>query len=324
VAALFFASEVAVMLRRARGLLLEARMPQNLGATEPFRRRDHDSGVVHSTAFWRSGWRRLAVALVSLLLRVDLVHASCAPPAPRLVWSYPADGGRDVPTNSRIFFLSTGVNVASTGIQVNGQTVTAEDARPGFGPTLMPRTEYEVVVPATRQDAAASTPINLSFHFTTGDGPGPNAPPATPTVSRVWPTTTRTLSEACQAAVSAMDCFDTGQNTHLVFETAVRPVAFYIVPESSGSIPWTMLWPGDCGDPEVFVDSQSACTGRYRVVAVGPTGATSSAQASCNVSAMPGGCALGSSGTPSQASGLAIFASVLAGSTWLARRRVRR
>ena len=43
---------------------------------------------------------------------------------------------------------------------------------------------------------------------------------------RLWlsATTSRPLSNPCQSVVHAMDCFDTGQDTHLVFETEARCV----------------------------------------------------------------------------------------------------
>lgn len=73
-----------------------------------------------------------------------------------------------------------------------------------------------------------------------------------------------------------MDCFDTGQATHLIFETDAKPVVFIV---AGDEVPWTMAWPGECGAPEIFVRE---CSGVHTVYAVSATGEASSQEVNCS------------------------------------------
>jgi hypothetical protein len=207
------------------------------------------------------------------LLAAKPARASCAAPAPAIVWSYPADGQTDVPTNARVFVLP---NLGAFGAEVtfNGQSADKpiEDDRFGYAPQLEPYTRYVVGV------SSDPTLPPVTFSFTTGAGPGPDDPPPPLSISGVTQTPVRALSPLCAQAVAAMDCFDTGQSTHVVFETTAQPVAFFVGQIDGNSIPWSMTWPGECGSPEVFVTS---CMGSYRVYAVGATGLATTADATC-------------------------------------------
>lgn len=206
-------------------------------------------------------------------------RANCAEPVPKLIWSYPADGATDVPTNARIFVLPSGPGPLQTPIEVNGVPIATEPGGYGFAASMNPNTDYEVVV---RSNGSLGSVTPLRFRFRTGDGPAANEAPAVPVVARVSRASVRTLAPLCQAALQAMDCFDTGQDTHLVFETPVRPVVFFIEPISKSQIPWAMQWPGDCGDPEIFINGRfPGCPGDHRIVAVGPTGESAATTVLC-------------------------------------------
>jgi MYXO-CTERM domain-containing protein len=86
----------------------------------------------------------------------------------------------------------------------------------------------------------------------------------------------RPLSTLCQSVVHAMDCFDTGQDTHLVFGLESRPFLWIVerVPKLDGESPVFTLWPGECGQPEVFVPGSgiATCDHQYRIHALEGTG----------------------------------------------------
>jgi hypothetical protein len=222
-------------------------------------------------------------ALASLALFFPRpASATCFLPQPKIVWSYPADGEVDVPTNARIFVLGTSYPPLGAALIVNGVLVHPDESKPGIGPVLAPHTEYVVALePSTRYPDVVA-----SFRFTTGAGPvAPELPPL-PTVFRTILTQRRALSPECTAAVNTMDCFDTGQDTHLVFETTARPLLFIVVPlPGTRSVPWAIAWPGTCGDPEVFIASgnvhPSCSNNGHRIWSVSRTGELRTADPSC-------------------------------------------
>jgi hypothetical protein len=197
-------------------------------------------------------------------------YASCAEPPAKLVWSYPEDGASDVPTNAHIFY-ETSLGSRVQEVSVNGVVLstTVPPGGPfGLAPVLEPNTAYVVGLKIRETD-------HLTFSFKTGAGIAGGGPPAPFEVKGITPAPTRELSPRCAEAVAAMDCFDTGQNTHLIFNTDASPVAFFV---SSRSLPWNMSWPGQCGAPEVFVRE---CAGPYTIYAVSATGETSVSEVDC-------------------------------------------
>jgi hypothetical protein len=223
----------------------------------------------------------LAPALLGALARPAPAQASCVLPPSRVIWSSPADGEVGVGTNARVFVMTSSYGELEK-ITVNGQPVfRAIDGSFGFPAPLTPSARHEVRI-------AANNPADppLSFTFTTAAGPTPVPAPVAPQVSRLTALSSRPLSETCTAAWEQVDCYDTGQNSHLVFETTVRPLLFLIERRnslSSGRV--TKLWPGACGDPEVYTHERdgTTCGGDvYRIGAVDLTGAVLWAAAPCN------------------------------------------
>jgi hypothetical protein len=260
---------------------------------------------------------RLAAAVLAVLaLTGRAAYGSCAAPAPMIIWSYPADGQTDVPTNAGIFFLTT-LGAAAGGATINGSALAIEGGHFGYRPPLTPQTDYVVAV-----GPASAAPIQL--RFTTGAGPQPVPPPTVPTVTRVTASHDRALSDDCRAAWNAMDCFDTGQDTHVIFETEAHPLFFVVEPlQGATSVPWPITWPGSCGNPEIYVGSDNGrprCHGAHRIHAVSITGESASADIDCDVAlgAVPdGGAAIGGTGK-SSSSGCAIAFERARPSAWIA------
>ncbi len=292
-------------------------------------------GKTSTHRFDRQSWTALLAlgAAALTFLRADGADASCVAQPPRLVWSYPPDGAVDVPTNARLFYL-TALSGRRSTLEVNGKAPPADP--PGDGPpygrglALEPRTRYTVTI---KVEGYGSEPEStLSWTFTTGDGPAPASLPRTLAINRITALPERELSPVCEQAWQAMDCFDTGQDTHVVFETDARPVMFFVLPLGSGSsVPWTIGWPGVCGSPEVYVREASGCRGPHRIFAVAHTGEAVTTDVECNAQP-PGtpwspatgdahGCAIGA--RTSGSSPIATVPLALACAWILARRRRR-
>ncbi|MCB9626828.1 MAG: hypothetical protein H6725_05615 [Sandaracinaceae bacterium] len=94
----------------------------------------------------------LAVGIALALSVTSRASASCVPPDPAIVWSYPAEGATDIPVDARIF-LRLNTYSRPTSITVNG--VVVNWAGPGsavedmFSPgPLTPNTAYLVTTTA--------------------------------------------------------------------------------------------------------------------------------------------------------------------------------
>lgn len=216
-----------------------------------------------------------ALAVVAAASGLALpAHASCVGPMPSIVWSYPRDGQTEVPTNATIWLLLSSWHRPPT-ISLDGKELPVNAFGFGYLPTepLAPSTNHVITLAAPGPSGA---PVSLSLRFTTASGETEREPPAVPTVTSVVASQARPLDLVCQGVVHAMDCFDTGQDTHLMFVTEGRPLLWIVerIPQAMGESPRFDLWPGECQVPEIFVhDSVSrACGARYRLHAIEGTG----------------------------------------------------
>jgi hypothetical protein len=198
-------------------------------------------------------WTAAAFTAVVVFLSVlcpQRALAQCNPPPFTIVWSYPADAATDAPTNSVLWVL-TSTSIAT--VSVDGQQATAGELPFSFKPAdiLAPLTEHTVV--ATALDAYGG-PTSATFRFTTAIGPQPAMVPGQTHGVVVQSLPTHSFDQLCQGALNAMACNDTGQDAHLVFHTTDRPLLWLIEPQPviAGETPTTTLWPGACGDPDVF------------------------------------------------------------------------
>ena len=198
-----------------------------------------------------------------------------------VVWSYPKDGDTDIPTNVTLWLLLSNWQRPAK-VLLDGQEVPVDAFGFGYRPPapLAPSSPHELSVQAGTQ-----APVTLTIRFTTASGETERELPMVPKVQAVTATSSRPLSTLCQSVVHAMDCFDTGQDTHLIFETEVRPFLWIVekVPMAMGESPVFTLWPGECELPEVFLDSSAArtCSRQYRLHAVEGTGLKASGQPFC-------------------------------------------
>jgi len=178
-------------------------------------------------------------------------EASCVPPVFDVIWSYPADGQSDVPTNAQVVMLTT-LGSWSSKATLNGVDLAEGADRYRFTtPTLAANTTHTLVVsPRGEMSGAVKT-----LTFRTGSGPMASHPPE-PESSQQVETGKRTLDAVCARALAAGDCYDTGQDEYLTFHTAHAPVAWVVdFLNDRGASTWTNLWPGACGSPEVLVHS---------------------------------------------------------------------
>jgi hypothetical protein len=265
-------------------------------------------------------WTTVILTLAAATAAAGHAHAKCVLPVPSIVWSFPADGATDVPTNARVVVLTSMAGQTPAKIVVNGVPVSASSVPYSFEPVLEPNKEHVVTFAV-----GLSQPVQLGFRFTTGAGPAPAPAPGRPKVERQTTSTTRDLSPACAAALQVSGCFDTGENTHLVFETTSRPLYWLIERKPGGTGDWQAptLWPGECGSPEDFIHDHQLRgfdPTRYRLTAVTLAGQTAATEV-----VGPGGglgCAAGGRG-PGGAAPLAALLVVAAASLRLARRRRR-
>jgi hypothetical protein len=220
--------------------------------------------------------RTLPAALVAAgALTPQAAQASCAEPTPALVWSYPKDGETDVPTNITLWVLLSNWHKPGK-VLLDGKELPVNGVGYGYRPLepLSPSSPHEITIVAS--PPAVEPPVTLTIRFTTASSETENEVPMVPMVQSVSATQTRPLTNLCQSVVHAMDCFDTGQTTHLVFNTEARPFLWIVerMPMLMGESPVFTLWPGECEVPEIYVNPADAsrCTYQYRLHAVEGTG----------------------------------------------------
>jgi hypothetical protein len=224
-----------------------------------------------------------ACALIAALASPPLAGAACLTPAPTVVWSYPAEGQLDVPTNAAVWLLLSNGHTPEV-VFIDEQPVPANEVGVGFQPPqpLAPGAHLLSFL-ATPEDA--DLPVQLTLRFTTGAGPSEEEPPEAPFVTGITVPTMRALAPRCQAAVQAMGCADTGADTHLVFANPAAPLLWIVerVPAVMDETPVFTAWPGDCGLPELFTREsvKRSCGHRYRLHAAGPTGLRSTGKPVC-------------------------------------------
>jgi hypothetical protein len=217
----------------------------------------------------------IASLMVAALAGPAPARATCALPPAELVWSYPADGQSDVPTNATIWILLP--NWTQPGsVSLDGVEIPVNGFGFGYVPEqpLAPSSPHQVTFRAT--SARVQPPVDLTIRFTTGPGPAEAKQPSAPAVLWASASATRDLTPACQRVLDAMECFDTGPRFHLIFTTEAMPLLWIIeaVGNDPTAAPSFELWPGSCGLPEVFVEDADtrACNRHYRLHALTEAG----------------------------------------------------
>jgi hypothetical protein len=220
---------------------------------------------------------RTIVLLVSIILGWSAqASASCAGPALELLWSYPAQGEASVPVNAELWALVPYGWTQKT-VRLDGQTlgVTAAFEAPGVVHVVPGELQAESDHTLQLEFAdSQGTTESLTLAFRTGSTRAER--PAAPIVERSFEKRETALGlnlSTCPDIIAAQDCYDTGPNALLLFETrGDKPLAWLV----DGR-----LLPARCEDPQVYrhvSDPSQLCVA---LRAVGPGGLTSAAPQSC-------------------------------------------
>jgi len=194
----------------------------------------------------------LALAVGTVLVGRS-VQASCTAPPSSILWSQPADGATNVPTNVVLWVLP--VSAGELEVSLDGAKLAASADRFSYElGELAPNTTYTVAF----DFGGRVLPVHFEQSFSTGSGPADAQPAAAPgavTASRQahseWP-----RSDFCDSVLWAQGCYDTGQDTHFLFEPEGSATA-WLIREDDGPqgarVP--VLWPAECGTPNLFAHS---------------------------------------------------------------------
>ena len=207
------------------------------------------------------GWRRnvgkavMALPLVTVAV-VPSARAACLPPPAAIVWSSPAQGETNVPTNADLWLLITAWSGPSRVLR-GGVELPQSSLRYGYDlGELAPNTQYRLQIEASEYDDVLDTfvPKTLELSFTTGAGGLQADPGAEPGAMRLAIGASDLLSPACNAAVAAQDCFDAGQDTFFVMHPS-GAARGWLIERASGENRLFDLWPGECGAPRLYSSS---------------------------------------------------------------------
>lgn len=215
----------------------------------------------------RRGYRVGAALCLAAAMAPRTADASCAQPEAELLWSYPAGGQQDVPTNADLWLLVSGWSELRVTLDGAELPSLAGGRGRDLG-SLAPNTEHSVSIERLWSGFPAEQPLEL--RFTTGPGPAPDGPPSAPGEVVATIHAERPLSALCESVLQTQDCFDTGQNTYFQFEPSGAAQAWLI--ESAGTYNGVNLWPADCGPPQLYLYAESRpCVTLH---AIDETGAT--------------------------------------------------
>jgi hypothetical protein len=193
--------------------------------------------------------RFVAIAAVTIVAAAP-ARAACLEEAAEVLWSLPAPGDIDVPSNTKIWIVTS---LISRGLLVEVDGVAAQrdsEHLAPFDPGSLAPGEHSVDVSVFEPDGTRS--LIQSFTFTSSETIEDVA--SAPRASRIERVSERPLSDACARALRASDCFDSGQDTHFVVDaTEARG---HLVTASFVDYPGELqrkIWPGECGSPEAFL-----------------------------------------------------------------------
>lgn len=206
-------------------------------------------------------WRTLiglGVAVLAWSVAREPAHASCAAPPPKVLWTYPADGDRDVPIDSVLWVISNAWGAPSLAT-LNGKPLDAMQSdgvfdAVSFAPgTLQPDTSYVLHLEysswAADLDAGDSPAYDVAFQT----GSSRSKAPPKPFVAGYRASSGLDAMHPCADVIAAQDCFDQGQNTLLAFDVVGDGALAWLV---NGELTGRTLWPQRCGDPALFTDQR--------------------------------------------------------------------
>jgi hypothetical protein len=254
-------------------------------------------GMAH--AFHTSAWRHEVTKASTVLLALIAVvtwcaaprsaSASCASPTTTLLWSYPADGATDVPTDAVFWMVSGRQPVQATlddeplVIEAATEAAAVSSIDPG---ALAADTDYVLRVEyasarAVSPDAGAVATFEIAFHT----GTAKRTQPSVPTVTAHHILAIDRPVPRCRDVAAAQGCFDTG-NAAIEFDvSADRDAIAWLV--QAGSTEESTLWPNRCGQPTLIIRTQNCIDIR----ALGVGGKLSAPTRYCGAVQTPGGSA---------------------------------
>lgn len=194
-----------------------------------------------------------------------------------VLWTYPKDGQADVPTNAKVFAI--GAYDVPIQVDLDGQPLARGPFPDQFEPgSMTPETEHVLRISARADPAQFRT---LSFR--TGTGPVSLAAP----IAEVGPAIvgrSRTLNAACHKILVDGECYAT-EDAFTTLETSATPLAWWVMPDPSAKL-GPLLWPGECGPPEVRITlAQSRC---FSLLAVNELGLATPSGPYCRVGKVRG------------------------------------
>jgi hypothetical protein len=179
-----------------------------------------------------------------------------------VLWTYPANGDVDVPTDSSLWLAA---NVSSFGqvptVELNGTAVSVQaESLSALAPlrfeppTLAPDTSYVWTLRYPPTDGQSATTFEVQFKT------GKRQRRAAPKVRVVAHAEHDVASSAgpCTAILAAQRCFDTiGQRPPRRHELVVTPTSAvgWLVRSAKGE---RILWPAVCGAPQIIIDESES------------------------------------------------------------------
>jgi hypothetical protein len=191
------------------------------------------------------GVRLSGFCLAATLLAVRGASASCLPPEGRVLWTYPANGAVDVPTNAQLLVSDEAGRTPS----LDGKVLPASGEGVFDLGALEPNTTYQVTWPSGFQEVGAS------LSFTTGAGPSFEPPPGVPEPVAV----TRDPAVPSCRLVASQGCFDTGVRAGVGFKPSETPVAWLVESLYCRRDSRRMVWPSECGAPFIQSEDPRVC-----------------------------------------------------------------
>ena len=226
-----------------------------------------------------------SILIAAAAMLPAVAEASCDDPTPELVWSWPADGASEVPTNSRLWAI--GVRVAS--VSLNDEivyTFTNSRLRGDVElPELTPNTSNTITY-TFRDYNGMPPPTPVVTTFTTGDGPALEAP-VSPVIDELALTDYDQTPEG-NTILFAGDCLDGGSAEKLKVDTTTDVLVLRLDRRVGSETSLGLLWPVDEGLPAWFRGTHCALSEReckpdavspdvsadtcFVLVAIGPSG----------------------------------------------------
>jgi hypothetical protein len=216
-------------------------------------------------------WLLFAAAL---WLYAVQARASCTSPAAELLWSYPAQGAEDVPTDATFWLLAVGSQPRAS---LEGRALTLEQTGTFSAFTLSPgaltaNKDYVLKLELPAPEGTQGSTKTVEIAFRTGAAAGATKP-AAPAITNSTQTVEAVAASTCPEILAAQDCFDTGQNANKRFELAAQAdtLGYLVLNSYTGA---SNVWPSRCGAPTVRVHAAPAPSrGCFTLQGIGKGGA---------------------------------------------------